>query len=262
PTLTAAGTVKPVFAPDSTGANVFTITTGGTGLLIPTAHPSDRTTFETGNVADGYMLPDASSALFITNSGALKKVAVGAPQSISTLIGAYVRGLLGVSGDNKKVLFHRQDFDPDTMLSDINVLDHTAMPLTPSAVVPTRTALPIGFTGSSSHVVFLDNITENGGVLKSRPTGGGATKDLVASVGALTVGTGSGVVYLANPAQVGSIEDGFTVVELGYVDAATGSKGEMFADSVPEGEFALKGKRLVYSRFASQGSGIWATTLP
>ena len=66
---------------------------------------------------------------------------------------------------------------------------------------------------------------------------------------------------VSNPKQVGQAPNEFTVFDLAHVDAATG-KVSTIADNVPEGEFGTKDKRIVYSRFTQQGSGLYAATLP
>ena len=254
----AAGTLKPVFAADASGTKVFTITNGNAGMLISVADPASRVTFDEGAVAEGHFLPDGSSVIYRTIEGALKKATFASPQTASTMVAADVKGVLSVSADNKQILFHKQDFDPETYLSDVHVVDHTASTFAPFALVPTPTAFPVGFTGSSSHVLYLGDITDTSATLKASPVGGGAAKNLVDAIGALPADTGTGVVYLTNAVDAG----GFIVLDLGFVDAAQGGQPAPIADSVPDGEFAFRGKRLVYSRFADQGSGIYAASLP
>ncbi|MBX3221392.1 MAG: hypothetical protein KF795_12785 [Labilithrix sp.] len=255
----AAPTLKPVFVADSTGTKLFTIATANSAGVLVNVNPVSRTAIE-DNVADGVMLPDGSAVVYRTTGNALKKLATAA-SSTPSAVAADVKGLLRASADNKKVLFNKLDRQQNNPLIDINAVDHSAATPTPVALIPTAAAVPVGFSGDSTLVFFIGDISQTGAKLKSMPAAGGAAKVLTDTVGASPVSSGTGAVFASNPKQIGQAPNQFTVLEVGHVDAATG-KVSKIADSIPEGEFLTKDKRLVYSRFAQQGSGLYAVTLP
>ncbi|MBX3202894.1 MAG: hypothetical protein KF894_32505, partial [Labilithrix sp.] len=217
-------------------------------------------TFE-DDVADGTMLADGSGIVFRTTGNALKKASTASPPVVSTVLGADVKGLIRLSPDGKSLIFNKLDRQQGNPLIDINAIDHTAAVPTAVSIVPTAAGVPLGFSGSSAFVFFLGDVGQSGAKLKSMPAAGGPTRVLADAVGALAVGEGTGAVFAANPKQAGQAPSQFTVLELGHVDGATG-KVSKIADGIPEGEFAAKDKRLVYSRIAQQGSGLFAVTLP
>lgn len=256
-----APALKPVYSADSAGSKVFTIASANSaGMLITLGNTVARANLE-NDVADGFMLQDGSAVVFRTTGNALKKATTAAAPVVTPIVAADVKGILGASRDNKQVLFNKLDRSGNSPLIDINIVDHTAAAPAAIALVPTLAAVPAGFTGSSAHVVFIGDISQTGAKLKSVPVAGGTAKDLTDTVGAIPVGAGTGVVFASNPSQVGQAPNQFTISDIGYVDAVA-AKPSKIADSVPEGEFALKDKRLVYSRFAQQGSGLYAVTLP
>lgn len=256
-----APTLKPIYIADSAGTKVFTIAAANSaGVLIDVGAPVTRSSFE-DNVADGAMLPDGSGIVFRTTGNALKKATTASPPVVSSIVGADVKGLLRLSPDNKSVLFHKLDRQQGSPLIDFHAVDHTAAAPAAVSIVSTAAGVPIGFSGSSAFVFFLGDVTSNGAKLKSMPSAGGPTRTLTDAVAAVAVGPGTGAVFASNPKLVGQAPSQFTVLELGHVDGASGDVSKI-ADSVPEGEFAAKDKRLVYSRVAQQGSGLYAVTLP
>ncbi len=255
----AAGTLKGTssFVPSEDGTKLYVESKTGAGLFI-TVGTAGGTLIE-NNVAEGFMLPDGSAVIYRTTGNVLKKATTATPPVPTTLAAADAKGLLGISPDGKNILFHKLDPQGDFDLVDVNIVDHTAA--TPSAValVPTNTALPIGVNGANSHFVFATDITETGAKLSSIAIAGGAAKTLGDTLGAILAPAGTGALSITN---VEEEPDGqFTISDLTHYDTVTG-KSSKVADSVPDGEIQVKAKRVVYTRYAAQGSGVYAVTLP
>ena len=258
----ANGTLKskPSFVASSDGTKLFVIrSTNSAGRFITVGGTAGGTAIE-NDIANGTMLPDGSAVIYRTAGNVLKKATTAATPVITTLAAADAKGVLGFSPDAKQVLFHKLDPEEGNPLIDVNIVDHTAATPAPVALVPTLAAFPLGVNGASSHLVFIGDLSQTGAKLKSMPIAGGAAKTLGDSVGALLAKTGTGAVSISNPKKAPDPNQ-FDISDITHYDTVTG-KSSKIADSVPDGEIQVKGKRVVYSRYAPQGSGIYAVTLP
>ncbi len=258
----AAGTLKasPAFVASDDGTKVFVVRSqNSAGRFITVGGAAGGTALE-NDIAAGTMLPDGSAVIYRTAGNVLKKATTAATPVVTTLAAADARGILGLSRDAKHVLFYKLDPESGNPLIDVSIVDHTAATPAPVELVPTRAAYPLGLNGPSSHFVFLGDLTQTGASLKSMPITGGAAKTLGDSVGALLASTGNGAVSVSNSKKAPDPNQ-FEIADITYYDTVSG-KSSKIADSVPDGEIQAKGKRIVYSRFAPQGSGIYAVTLP
>jgi len=258
----AAGTLKPLpeFVASDDGTKVFVVRSqNSAGRLITVGGTAGGTAIE-NNVAGGTMLPDGSAVIYRTTGDVLKKMSTAAGAEPIVLAPSDAKGLLGLTRDGKNVLFHKLAPESGNPLIDVSIVDHTAAAPAPIDLIPTRAAFPLGVNGASSHLVFIGDLSQTGAKLKSMPIAGGAAKTLGDSAGALLASTGNGAVSVSNfkPAPE---PNPFEISDLTYFDIVTG-KSSKIADSVPEDEVRVKGKRVVYSRFAPQGSGIYAASLP
>jgi hypothetical protein len=206
------------------------------------------------------LLSDGSAVIYRKTSGELVKATIEATPT-KTQLADGVKSILGVSADRKQVLFHK--LDRVQQLADLHVVDHTAATPSPVVIEATASVLPAGFNGSSSHVLFLGDVGASGASLKSISVGGGTSKTVAqGTVGARPVSEGNGAIILTNPKKLGQPPNTINVFDLSFVDAVAGGQPLKINDSMPQGEFRLKGKRLVYSKLAQQGSGLYAATLP
>jgi hypothetical protein len=256
-TAGAAATLKPgTFVADNAGAKVFALTSTNSAGRFFTVGVAGGTAVE-NDIALGTILPDGSGIIYRTTGKVLKKATTASPPVITTLVASGVEGLIDLSPDGKNVFF-RKLAPVNQQLIDVSVVDHTVASPAAVSLVATASVAPLGVTGASGHLVFAGDITNSGANLKSIAVTGGTVSSHGATVGAVMGKSGNVAVSLSNPQDSGG---GFDVMDAILVDVATGSLKSVASD-VPDGEVMIKGKRLVYSRFAQTGSGIYAADLP
>jgi hypothetical protein len=260
--LDASGSATPAMQPfwlaDATASKVLYMTTSTKQLRVREVG-GDAINIDT-DVAQPVLLSDGSAVIYRKTSGELVKATVAATP-VTTPLATGVKSIVGLSGDQKQVLFHK--LDRVQQLADLHVVDHTAATPSPVVIEATASVLPAGFNGASSHVLFLGDVGATGASLKSIPVGGGTAKTIAqGTLGARAVSQGNGAIFLSNRKQLGQPPNTINVFDLSFVDTVAGGQPLKINDSMPQGEFRLKGKRLVYSKLAQQGSGLYAATLP
>jgi len=254
----AALGLQPFWLTDSAASKAFVIANTNKQAKIVNVAGATSANVDT-TVEDGFLTKDGLTLVYRTTAGALKKSATATPAPV-TLVATDVKGMIRVSGDDKNVLFRK--LDPVSNLIDLNTIDFTAATPAPVALVATAAAAPLGYNGASTHAIFFGDVGQTSAKLKSIPIAGGTVKDLVDGINARLVSTGTGAVYLSNPTQMGQAPNDFTVTDISQIDTVAGGTGKLISAGVPEGEFAFKGTRVVYTRIAQTGSGLYAATLP
>ncbi len=257
--LTVAGTAVPFWIADATASKVLYITTSNSQARVAQVG-GDTLDFDT-NVAQVLLLSDGSAVIYRKATGELVK-ATTADKPVTTTLAEGVKAVVALSRDERKLTFRKLDRTAQG-LSDLHVVDHTAATPSPVAIESTAAVFPTGFTATSSHALFLGDFSATGPALKAIPVGGGTATAIATGtiVGALSPAEGTGVVFLSNPKQLGTPPSAFNVFDLNFVDVSGGQTAKI-NESVPQGEYVFRGKRLVYSKLAAQGSGLYAVTLP
>ena len=249
-----AGTVRPGFDADTGGTKLFAVSSdaNATGRIITVA-TADVQDLE-DQTGPGVVLPDGSAVIYRTATGLRRASANGMPNPTSLVDGA--KALLGVASDVSRVLYRTLDEAPTGV--DLRSIG-TAAGSTPAEIVGTGTSRALGFSGSNADVLYFTDISQAGAKLKSKPAAGGAERELASGIaGAVPAPAGDSVITFANPTQP---VPNVTVVEISHVSAKGGAVTKL-ADAVPQGGLAFSGKKLVYTRFAEQGSGLYTLELP
>lgn len=249
-----AGTVRPGFDADTGGTKLFAVSSdaNATGRVITVA-AADVQELE-DQTGPGFVLPDGSAVIYRTATGLRRASANGMPNPTSLVDGA--KAILGVTSDVSRVLYRTLDDAPTG--GDLRTVG-TAAGSMPSEIVGIGTARPLGFSGSNADVLYFTDIGQAGAKLKAKPAAGGAERELASGiVGAAPAPAGDSVITFANPTQP---VPNVTVVEIAHVSAKGGAVTKL-ADAVPQGGLAFSGKKLVYTRFAEQGSGLYTLDLP
>lgn len=267
PTLTrldatgsAAPAMQPFWLADATASKVLYMTNATRQVRVRQVG-GDVTNIDT-DVAQPALLSDGSAVIYLKTTGELIKATVAESPEKTTLAEG-VKSILYVSADEKQILFRK--LDRVQQLADLHVVDHTAATPSPVVIEATASVIPAGFNGASSHVLFLGDVGGSGASLKSIPVAGGTAKTVAQNTfGARLVSEGNGAVVTTNPKQLGQPPNTITVFDLSFVDGVAGGQPLKINESMPQGEFRLKGKRLVYSKFVLQGNdnGLYAATLP
>lgn len=257
---TANQAIQPFFQTDTAGTKVFVIglAPNATGRLITldaTAANVTSVLLEDNTARSGFVAKDGSAVVYRTTAGVRRAAGTGAPAP-KTIV-ADAKAILGIAGDQSRLLVRK--LDPATGLVDIRSADTTTENQTPTDIVATATATPFGFTGSNGRVVYLGDVTSTGNKLKSQPAAGGAVKDLAQNINGVAVApAGDGVIVIEN--QVAGDID---LYDLRYVDAVTGGASGKISDGVPSSGFIITlKKKLVYTKLAQTGGGLFVADLP
>lgn len=253
----AAGDINPFWLSDKTGSKLFVIGTGAnaTGRIID---PVGLTSvaLENDTAFTGFLTDDGSAVVYRTATGGLRRASTGATPAPKTLI-AGAKTLLDTSSDKSHVLV--RTLDPVDGLIDIRTGDTTTENQTPKDIVATATASPLGFSGSGAVAVYLADVTDMGNSLKSRGVTGGPERVLGKDVEGVAIAPeGDGVIVFSN----GQAQGQLTLFEASYVNAVSGATSAKIADGIPDSGFALVKKKLVYTRVAQTGAGLFVAPLP
>lgn len=253
----ANGLIKPLWFSDTTGTKLFVVGAGAssTGRVIDTV-ASTSVALEDGTGLAGFVTDDGSAVVYRTNAGGLKRAGTGAAPAPKTLL-AGAKIILDRSRDKSKMLV--STLDPANDLVDIRSVDTVTENQTPKDIVATATAYPIGFTGSGGHAVYLTDMTDTTNKLKAKPTAGGTERELAKDIEALGIEPGGdGLILVENGVPQGQL----TLSELRYVNAGTGASSAKITDGVPDSGFIIQKKKLVYTRVAQMGAGLYVADLP
>lgn len=260
-TGTAAGPIKPFYLFDKNATKLFAVaqSTASTGRIITpaaTAGASTSVALEDGVALAGFLTDDGSSIVYRTTTGGIRRASTGPTPAPKTLVAA-AKSFLGVSPDQTKLFF--RTLDAVNNLIDIATSDATTENQTPKALVSTASTRPVGLTGAGDFIVYLTDLSANGNTLKSQPTIGGAEQTLTSNIAAAAPAlAGEGIVLLVDPVQRSNV----VYTSLKYVNAKTGDVSNVFADNVPQGGVAFTKDKIVYSKVAATGAGIFVATMP
>lgn len=253
----AAGLIQPLWFSDKTGSKLFVVGAGAssTGRIIDVAG-NTSVALEDGTGLAGFLTDDGSAVVYRTNAGGLKRAGTGASPAPKTLF-AGAKIVLDRSGDKSRMIV--TTLDPANDLVDIRSVDTVTENQTPKDIVATATSYPIGFSGSGGQVVYLTDMTDTTNKLKSKPSTGGTERELAKDIEALGIAPqGDGLIIVENGQPQGNL----TLSDLRYVDAATGASSAKITDGVPDSGFIIAKKKLVYTRIAQTGAGLYVADLP
>jgi hypothetical protein len=203
---------------------------------------------------------DGSRVIYRTTGGALQKATFAATPAITPVVASGVLGVLDISQDSKYVAYNTLDASG---LTDAKVVDVTAATPAPAVIATAATAAGIQFIGAGTHVIYLDELTNTTGKLKSKPVAGGAEKVLdAASYGAYVPRVGTGVLTVTAIPTVGQ-NDTDTV---SFVDAVAGGALKPAATDIlydPQSPVSIwSGKTLVHMNVSTAAPGIYALSTP
>lgn len=257
---TAAGVIQPFWLADAAGNKLFVIgpTPAATGRVIDLTNIAAVTSaaLEDGTARAGFVTKDGSAVVYRTATGGLKRATAGAVPAPKTLV-AGAKSFIEESTDQTRMLFRM--LDSTSAGSDIRSADTTTENQTPKDLVATATAQALGLTGSGAHAVYVVSAGGTSIALKSQPAAGGTEKELAKDVDTAALAPeGDGVVVLEKGVAQGQL----TLYEVRYVNAATGVASAKITDGVPDTGFALTKKKLVYTRIATMGAGLFVADLP
>jgi hypothetical protein len=261
----AAGSIIPFVSADTTGTKVFVIDSGAnaTGRIIFNAAALTQASLE-NDTKTGLMLDDGTGVFYrVQNTAgttkAIKHATTAASPVITALVATNAEGFFAISNDQTHALYHT--LPPASGLVDIRSLA-TKPPATSVDIVATAVAFPFGFTGNGASVLYQTDVDAKGvGNLKSKPTAGGAEKQLVAAMyDARPLRTGTGVLVLDNP--VDDATNMITNVDIKYFDSAGAAAPALLAATVPSDGFDVSGTHVVYARFTGADAGLYSIALP
>lgn len=256
----AAGSIRAFWLTDKAGTKVFARTSNAsqTGLVFDVAKANGPAiaTLDT-NVTGGFLTDDGSAVVYRTTAdgvAGLRRASATATPAPITLVEA--GELLDVNTDKTKMLV--SVVAPQGNLVDVRVADTTTANQTPTAIVATATANPIGFTRGGTHALYVTDASQTGNKLKAKPIAGGTEVLVAENIQGIGTGPGGWVILLRNGQQVNA---NITLYDLEIVDVTKGGAPKKIADGVAE-SFGVSGSKLVYTRLAAQGGGIYAVDLP
>ncbi len=261
----ANGTIYPLWMSDTAGMKLFATSSSqaSNGLLFDVATPGAPVAVLDPSTVDGFMLNDGSAAIYRTTeagvAGIRRGTAVASPVK-TTLVAEPAQPsqltLAGKSADATKLLL--TTLTPVDDLTDVKVADVSTANQTPVAIVATASARPIGFTRGGTHVVYLTDLTANGNTLKARPVAGGAEITIAQNIAALGFGPGGWVVIVDNEKVV---DADLSTFDLKTMDLTKGGQPALVSSNALS-DFYVTGQKVVYTKVAQQGAGIYAADLP
>ena len=172
------------------------------GRVIITDGPSTTVAVVDANIKGVDVAKDGSAVVYVSN-GALKRATFAAEPEVTAIVPGAVLELLAMSVDSKRALFSTIGDSPSG-LSDLNTVDVTATLPAIVPIVATPTARVIGFNGSGTNVLYMDEpfVASNGTTLrrlKSKPASGGPEKVLdAAAFAAYAAPAGNGVLSVSS----------------------------------------------------------------
>jgi hypothetical protein len=261
-TGTAAGPLTPsYFTTDRLASKVYVVsnTPEKTGRLLTTGASvaaASSVVVEDGAELAGFLTDDGQSLVYRTTNGGIRRTATTGTPAPKTLV-AGAKGFLGVTQDLSRMIYRTAGLD--SPLLDIRSADTSTENQAGVALVPTPSALPYGFTGAGAHVIYLVN-GGTGVQLTSQAALGGEPLPLAINpAGILLPSSGNGLVLRIPPLYE---EQGLRFSGLRYMDATSGDTSPILETAVPEGGIFLWKDKVVYTRLAQQGAGLYTFTVP
>ena len=205
------------------------------------------------------MSGDGTKIFYRTTGNVLKTAASTTPVN-ATQLTTGVRGMLGMSADEKYVMAYSNA--PDTANTNFPRIDlqlaslSAAGALTP--LLAASTGLPVGFTSTNSHAVYTTDLPASGppvGALKAKPVAGGA-EVVIAQKAVLPrlVKATAKVAYADNLQQVGQ----GVAVDINVADLAAGATPKLVIDAV-DVSYDLDDKNIYYT---VAGQGLFYKAIP
>jgi hypothetical protein len=173
---TVRADTRPFFSADQTGSRVFVIGTAGDAEVHTL--PGNAVTPIATNVVSGRLTPDGETLFYTTTSGALHRVSSDDPTAGIELSASGAREILLVSPDQSRAVVAAlpgDDANASSVRYDLALVSLTT-PGAPLSLVATSTGVPIRFTRSGSHLLYLTDVPASGrkgAKLRARPIAGG-----------------------------------------------------------------------------------------
>lgn len=268
------GGLRPWWRADATGAQIFVIAQDqdeGRVVTNDGTDPAPSVAVETA-VREGFMIRDGSAVVYRTGM-TLRRAPLGGAGPIApvTITSGDARGILDVSGDQTRILYHAlegvpvdvQNPDGDRYF-DLRSIATTATDATPNVLVDTERALPLSFTGDASHALYFSRAPR----LVSVATDGSGERSKQLDFNRMDVApSGSRAVLTVNSRQLGES----VVTDLVLVDfSRSGSeadtpKTKTIAESVGSGGYRFgvtSPNAFVYAQLGTAGAGLYRIELP
>ena len=266
------GGLRPSWRADSTGSKIFVIAqTDDEGRVVTNdgTDPAPVTPIE-ANVQEAFMLQDGSAVVYRTGT-ALRRVTLGtAPSAPVTIATGEARGILDVSSDQSRILYHALEgvpVDPENpdgeRYYDLRTVTTNATEAAPNVLVDTERALPLNLTGNGAHALYFSTAPR----LVSVATDGSGSLERALDFNRMDVApSGSQAVITVNARQQGTK----AVTDLVYVDFSRSQAGgpwsKTIAESVGSGgyKFGVTAKNtIVFALLPASGqAGLYRTELP
>jgi len=252
---------------NTAGDKVFSakrITAGGTGgagaVYSVGATTVTELAIEAAGVAEGVISRDGAQVVYRTRLGALKKAAGVAPANPTELVpDAGLLGILAVSNDFKSVLSHKLA-PGGTFGGQFDLqMSSTAAAAAPVTLVPTATAIDLGYSLGSKYALFVPNPATP--ALKARAVGAAADVDL----GTIEVFLGKidgtdKIVVGDNPREITVDGRMVNVVDFKLVDPAAPATTVSLTKGAEVGALVMPGgKQIAYTEAAK---GLYVVDVP
>jgi len=268
------GGLRPSWRADGGGSKIFVIAQADDEGRVVTddgTDPAPVTPIEAG-VKEAFMLRDGSAVVYRT-AIALRRATLGttpiAPVTIAT---GEARGILDVSADQTRILYHALEGTPVDAQTpdgeryyDLRTIATNAIDGTADVLVDTERALHLGLTGDGAHALYISKAPR----LVSVATDGSGERSLPLDFSRVDLAlSGAHAILTVNSRQLGTR----AVTDLVHVDfSRSGTEAgspatKTIAESVGSGgyRFAITSKKsLVYARFPQNGTaGLYRSELP
>ncbi len=139
------------FSTDDAGHKVFVVDGEAKGAVHSV--PANEVTPIASNVASGMLLPDGNAVLYTTSAGSLVRATTSMPVGATPLVAAGAREVLLVSPDGQHAIVASEG----PSLHDLKLASTSvAAPLV--TLVATASGVPIGFTRSGRHFLYLSDV--------------------------------------------------------------------------------------------------------
>lgn len=266
--------LRPSWRADATGSKIFVITQDqdeGRVVTNDGTDPAPSVAVETG-VSEAFMLRDGSAVVYRTGT-TLRRAPLGGAGPIApvTIATGDARGILDVSGDQSRILYHALEGVPVDVQNpdgeryfDLRSIATTATDGTPSVLVDTERALPLSFTGDASHALYFSKAPR----LVSAATDGSGERSKPLDFNGMNVApSGSRAILTVNSRPLGQK----IVTDLVFVDfSRSGSeagtpKTKTIAESVGSGGYRFgvtSPNAFVYAQLGTTHEGLYRIELP
>ena len=212
--------LHPWWRADGTGSKIFVIAQAGDEGRVVTndgTEPAPVTSLEQ-DVKEGFLLRNGSAVVYRTGT-TLRRAPLGtAPVTPVTIATGEARGILEVSVDQTRILYHALEGTPvsgeapnGAHYYDLRSIATDATDGTPNVLVDTERALHLGLTGDGTHALYMSKAPR----LVSVATDGSGERSMPLDFSRMDVATsGAHAILTVNSRQLGTK----TVTDLVHVD--------------------------------------------